>query len=286
MKTACAGIVIVVFTAFAQELTPPQREIGLYPGVAPGSENWNWNERQSATPNGVPMVQNVVRPVLQYYPADKSKAVGTAMIVAPGGGFRNLMMSYEGVDIAKHLNAEGVAAFVLKYRLTYTDPNPSSGASTASPQAGQNIRQLSGADGQQAVLVLRQHAAEFGIRPDRIGMIGFSAGGAVVLAAVTGPPDGRPNFAAPIYAAGAGSAAPPEAAPPLFIAVAADDQAVGYQGSIDLFTAWRKANIPVELHVFQTGRHGFGKKGGGADHFMDRLDEWMKLNGWLSKPAM
>jgi acetyl esterase/lipase len=209
------------------------------------------------------------------------------MIVAPGGGFRNLMMSYEGVDIAKHLNAEGVEAFVLKYRLTYTDPNPSSGAATAaSPQAGQNIRELSGADGQQAVRVLRQRATEFGIRPDRIGMIGFSAGGAVTLAAVTGPPAGRPNFAAPIYAAGAGSASPPEGAPPLFIAVTADDQTVGYQGSIDLFTAWRKANIPVELHVFQTGRHGFGKKGGGADHFMDRLDEWMKLNGWLSKPSM
>jgi len=79
------------------------------------------------------------------------------------------------------------------------------------------------------------------------------------------------------------SATPPDGAPPLFIAVAADDQTVGYQGSIDLFTAWSKANVPVELHVFQTGRHGFGKKGGGADHFMDRVDEWMKLNGWLSK---
>ena len=281
-----AFLVVVTLAAFAQELPPPQREIALYAGVAPGSEKWNWNERQTATANGVPMVQNVVRPVLQYYPADQSKAVGTAVIVAPGGGFRNLMMSYEGVDIAKHLNAEGVEAFVLKYRLTHTDPNPTPGASTASPQAGQNIRQLSGADGQQAVRVLRQHAAEFGIRPDRIGMIGFSAGGAVTLAAVTGPTDGRPNFAAPIYAAGAESASPPEGAPPLFIAVAADDQTVGYQGSIDLFTAWRKANIPVELHVFQTGRHGFGKKGGGADHFLDRLDEWMKLNGWLSKPAM
>jgi dipeptidyl aminopeptidase/acylaminoacyl peptidase len=59
---------------------------------------------------------------------------------------------------------------------------------------------------------------------------------------------------------------------------------VGYQGSIDLFTAWRKAKIPVELHVFQTGQHGFTKRGGGADHFMDRLEEWLKLNGWL-KPV-
>src|SRR5690349_18663564 len=98
-----ALLLAMSLAAFAQELAPPQREIALYPGVAPGSEKWNWSERQTATANGVPMVQNVVHPVLQYYPAEKSKAVGTAVIVAPGGGFRNLMMSYEGVDIAKHL---------------------------------------------------------------------------------------------------------------------------------------------------------------------------------------
>ena len=115
-------------------------------------------------------------------------------------------------------------------------------------------------------------------------MIGFSAGGGVLLTAVAGPAESRPNFAAAIYAADAGKTTPPsDGAPAMFIAVAADDQSVGYQGSLDLFSAWRKANIPVELHVFQTGRHGFGKKGGGADHFMDRLEEWMKVNGWLSR---
>ena len=270
----------------AQQLAPPEREIALYSGVAPGSEKWDWNERLVTSGNGAPIAQNVVRPVVQYYPASKSKAVGTAMIVAPGGGFRNLMMSYEGVDIAGRLNQIGVDAFILKYRLTYTDPKPKasgSDAPTSNPQAGQNVRELGGADGQQAVRVVRQHAAEFGIRPDRIGMIGFSAGGAVTLAAVAGPADSRPNFAAAIYAAGAGTTTPPDGAPPIFIAVASDDQSVGYQGSLDLFNAWRKANIPVELHVFQTGRHGFVKKGGGADHFMDRLEEWLKVNGWLSQ---
>jgi acetyl esterase/lipase len=109
------------------------------------------------------------------------------------------------------------------------------------------------------------------------------AGGAVVLSTVYGPADGRPDFAAPIYAAGANSNPPPEGAPPLFIAVAADDTTVGFQGSIDLFGAWRKAGLPAELHVFQTGAHGFGKKGGGADHYLDRVEEWLKLNGWLTK---
>jgi len=273
--------------ALAQHLAPPAREIALYPGVAPGSENWDWTERQVNSPGGMPMVQNVVKPVLLFYPAAKEKAVATAMIVAPGGGFRNLMMSYEGVDIARRLNEMGIDAFVLKYRLTYTPATPpAAGVKAPNPQEGQNVRELGGADGQQAVRLVRQHAAEYGIRPDRIGMIGYSAGGAVLLSAVAGPADARPNFAAPIYAAGAGSVTPPASAPPLFIAVAADDQAVGFQGSIDLFGAWRKAEIPVELHVFQTGRHGFSKKGGGADHYMDRLEEWLKLNGWLTRPGV
>ena len=266
---------------------PAVREIALYSGVAPGSENWNYPEKAAGTPER-PQAQNIVRPVLLYYPAEKGNAVGTAVIVAPGGGFRTLMMSYEGVDVAKRLNQVGVDSFVLKYRTTYVDASAApaaagSGSATAGPQAGQNVREMAGADGQQAVRLLRQRAAEFGVRPNRIGIIGYSAGGAVLLSTVYGPSDGRPDFAIPIYAAGANSNPPPDGAPPLFIAVASDDQAVGYQGSIDLFGAWRKAGVPVELHVFQTGQHGFGKKGGGADHYLDRVEEWLKLNGWLTK---
>src|ERR1019366_7795670 len=219
---------------------PPVREIPLYPGVAPGSENWNYPERSAGTADR-PQAQNIVRPVLLYYPAEKATAVGTAMIVAPGGGFRTLMMSYEGVDVAKRLNQMGVDAFVLKYRTTYVDPAapPAAaaagrGPATTGPQAGQNVRELGGKDGQQAVRLLRQRAAEFGVLPNRIGIIGYSAGGAVVLSAVSGPADGRPDFAAAIYAAGANANPPPEGAvSPLFIAVASDDQSVGMQGSID-----------------------------------------------------
>jgi len=271
------------------QLAPPAREIPLYPGVAPGSENWNYPERAAGTAER-PQAQNIVRPVLLYYPAEKADAVGTAMIVAPGGGFRTLMMSYEGVDVARRLNRMGVDAFVLKYRTIYVDPDAppaeaGRGPAATGPQAGQNLREMAGADGQQAVRLLRRRAAEFRLLPNRIGIIGYSAGGAVVLSTVYGAADGRPDFAVPIYAAGASSNPPPEGAPPLFIAVAADDQAVGYQGSIDLFGAWRKAGLPVELHVFQTGQHGFGKKGGGADHYLDRVEEWLRLNGWLTKAS-
>jgi acetyl esterase/lipase len=274
-----ASTLFAAMTASAQQLAPPVKEIALYSGVAPGSENWTWTERSAKSATGTPMAQNVVRPVLLYYPADKATAVGTTMIVAPGGGFRNLMMSYEGVDIARRLNEMGIDAFVLKYRLDY-----SGSGDAPDPKEAKRGRELGSADGRQAVRLLRSRAAEFNLRPDRIGMIGFSAGGAVVLSAVTATPDARPNFAVPIYAADAGSTLPPaDGAPPLFIAVSSDDQAVGFQGSIDLFSAWRKANVPVELHVFQTGQHGFVKKGGGADHFMDRLEEWLKVNGFLTK---
>ena len=268
------------------QLAPATREIPLYTGVAPGSENWKYSEKAAGTPDK-PQAQNIVRPVLLYYPAEKANAAGTAVIVAPGGGFRTLMMSYEGVDVAKRLNQMGVDAFVLKYRTIYVDAPAAAGRgpATSGPQAGQNVREMAGADGQQAVRLLRQRAAEFGVRPNRIGIIGYSAGGAVVLSTVYGPSDGRPDFAVPIYAAGANSNPPPDGAPPLFIAVSADDQAVGYQGSIDLFGAWRKAGVPVELHVFQTGQHGFVKKGGGADRYLDRVEEWLKLNGWLTKAA-
>ena len=126
------AILLMTWTgaAFAQAPdaapSPPAQqaanEIPLYPGAAPGSEKWDWSERSVTSRTGLPMAQDVVRPVLLHYPADRGKSVGAAMIVAPGGGFRTLMMSYEGVDIARRLNAMGVDAFVLKYRLLYTGP--------------------------------------------------------------------------------------------------------------------------------------------------------------------
>ncbi|MGE3818855.1 MAG: alpha/beta hydrolase, partial [Isosphaeraceae bacterium] len=126
-------------------------------------------------------------------------------------------------------------------------------------------------------------AGEFGYAPDRVGMIGFSAGGMVTAEALFGPAESRPDFAAIIYGARELKEVP-SPAPPLFLAVAADDtMAVGR--TIDLFNAYRQAKGPAELHVFQMGAHGFVKKGGGADRFMDRLEEWLAVNKLLSRPG-
>src|SRR5262249_54949142 len=167
-------------------------ELPLYQGVAPGSEKWDWDEKAVTRPNGLPIVTDVVRPVLLHYPAEKGKAVGAAMVVAPGGGFRALMMSYEGVDIARRLNAMGVDAFVLKYRLSHNGPGA---------PAREDVVKLAGEDGRQAVRLVRAKAGEFGYRPDRVGMIGFSAGGMVTSDALFGPSETRPDFAAIIYGA-------------------------------------------------------------------------------------
>mgnify|MGYP006306952327 CR=1 FL=1 len=224
------------------------------------------------------MVQNVVNPTLLYFPPDAGKDIGTAMIVAPGGGFKNLMMSYEGIEIAQKLNKIGVHAFILKYRLSYSGEEEK--------QKGQNIKDLAASDGQKAVELIRSRADEFVFEPDRLGFMGFSAGGYVTLATVFGAPEGRPDFAAPIYApAGEKWGLPilvPENAPPLFLATAADDQIISWECSLNVFKAWQDSGNLAELHIFQTGKHGFVVKGGGADHFMDRLEEWMEVNGWLN----
>lgn len=272
-------------------------EIALYPQVAPGSEKWDWAERSATSASGMPMAQDVVRPVLLPYRADNSKAVGTAMIVAPGGGFRNLMMSYEGEDVARRLNALGVDAFVLKYRLLYSGPGAPKVEIRTSPerpnriiltgaykaQEGQDIIALAAADGRQAIHVLRERASEFGFRPDRIGMIGYSAGGIVTSEALFGPAETRPNFAAIIYGVREIKDMP-QPAPPLFLAAAADD-AVAVERSIELFSFYRKEKGQAEIHIFQMGGHGFVNKGGGADHYLDRLEEWLTTNKLLAKPA-
>lgn len=267
-RTIC--LIAIAWATAANAQTPS--EIPLYPGAAPGSEKWDWEEKSVTRPNGMPIVTDVVKPVLIHYMAPKDRAVGSAMIVAPGGGFRALMMSYEGADIARRLNAMGVDAFVLKYRLIHNAPGA---------PARDDVIRMAGADGRKAVQLVREKAGEFGYRPDRVGMIGFSAGGMVTSEALFGPKETRPDFVALIYGIREIKAIP-DPAPPLFLAVAADDAGFVAQ-TVDLFTAYRKAKGQAELHVFQAGAHGFVNKGGGADRFMDRLEEWLRVNKLLTK---
>lgn len=274
------------------ELPTPARVIELYDGPAPGSEKWDWEEYTYVTHFGNTVTRNVTRPTLLYYPADPAKAADVAVIIAPGGGFTDLMIKYEGVRTALALNALGIDAYILKYRLIYTDPsaplpkpgepppprikkNNDEGEIIWGPQTGQNIGYLTRQDARQAIAWLREQTAAH-----KIGIIGFSAGAFVSMDLALDEPASQPDFAAVIYGPDTRGQTVPDNAPPLFIAVAADDS-WSAPHSLKLYQAWREADRPAELHIFQTGGHGFLNYGGGADFFMDRFAEWLRTNGWL-----
>jgi len=276
--------ILLAAAAFAAE----PREIPLYPGAAPGSENATYAEQETiGQQDHVRRIANVTHPVLLEYLPESAKATGTAWIVCPGGGFRYLAIDYEGTDLARWLNSNGVAAFVLKYRVMRTGNDGEKDPATMRDRL-QTATAFALADGQQAVRVVRSRAAEWGIAPDRIGIIGFSAGGYVAAAvALHHDAASRPNFAAPIYPALPPDITVPADAPPLFLVHADDDATLSsVDNTVRLYTAWKKANIPAEMHIYLKAGHGFGMKKLGlpTDTWIDRFHDWLGLEGLL-KPV-
>jgi acetyl esterase/lipase len=262
----------------------------------PAKESWfrQWGE---------PMVRNVTTATLTPYLPDPAKANGTAVIVAPGGGFRWLSINNEGWKIAKALNAQGVAAFVLKYRLR---PTPATiedfaksmnatpgGAPTATPAAGAApttpaprpqpdlSNQLQ--DAEAAYALILKNAEKWHVDTKRIGMMGFSAGAGLTMHATLNSKTMKLLFIAPIYG-NMGAVEVPKDAPPLFVALAADDPLM-FKGDFGLIKSWWDAKRPVELHLYQHGGHGFGM--GYPNHptywWFEPFTHWMDVNGWLKK---
>jgi len=270
-----------------------QKVIQLYNGAAPASANWTYNEQETNSGTQHDLVYNVSKPTLTLFPADASKANGTAVIVCPGGGFFILSYASEGTDVAYWLNQKGVTVFVLKYRLgqSFTDdPGKELGENMKKSDFGQKIAPiipLSIADGREAIKYVRLHAAEYGVNPQRIGIIGFSAGGTVAAStAFNYIPENRPDFVAPIYAYMPPSLQGPVAdnAPPMFLAATTDDGLHLASHSVDLYSKWLAANKPAELHIYQKGGHGFGmrKQNIPTDTWIDRYGDWLNLLGLLT----
>jgi len=251
------------------------------------------------------MVRNVVIPTLTLFKPSPDAVNGTAIIVAPGGAFHFLMMDHEGYDVAHWLTNLGVTAFVLKYRVQHTPENDADmpgfleelgqklphpdhlevNPPTSYPPA-EAARLWGEEDGRQAIRFLREHAEEFGIDPNRIGIMGFSAGGGIAINAVLEHDSlSRPDFAAGIYPGYRIVTPVPEDAPPLFTAIADDDRAVAPISSSRLYEAWHKAGKPVELHIFANGGHGFGmnKQDLLSDLWIDLFKNWMNSHGFLDK---
>jgi acetyl esterase/lipase/phospholipase/lecithinase/hemolysin len=267
----------------------------------PGSEKWNWYE-QSENRNGSRMVRNVVIPTLTLYTPAAGKANGTSVIIAPGGAFRFLMVDYEGVDLARWLAERGITAFVLRYRVmqtpaaeaamsrylqdlnrTLTSRDTTSENPPPYDETTKAAITLAEEDGRQAIRYVRQHATEWSLDPRRIGIIGFSAGGGVVMGTVMQhDAASRPDFAAPIYPAYRTATPVPDDAPPLFIVIADDDKLISPNSSARLYMAWHSARKPAELHIFRRGEHGFGmkKQNQPVDQWVDLFYAWLQSLGF------
>ncbi len=282
-KLTVLRIFVLILFAAASAFAGEPKVVPIWPGVAPGSENWTQQEvTEPVRPNDVHQrVRNVTRPTLAVYLPDESLANGTGIVVCPGGGFRRLSIDREGTEVARWLNSLGVAAFVLKYRVMQTgDP-----AEKAEAVERRTAAMAFGvADTQQALRVARAHAAEWKVKPERLGIMGFSAGGYLSVAvALRHDADSRPAFAAPIYPVAPEDLTVPLDAPPLFVLQANDDRLVEH--AIRLYTAWKTANVPVELHIYSRGGHGFAGRIQNlpVDDWAERLGEWLASQGLLKK---
>ena len=270
--------------------TPAQPgAITLGTGILPGataSEAWH-------SQYGSVFARNVTVATLTPFLPDPAKATGTAVIVAPGGGFRTLSMENEGWDVARALAARGVAAFVLKYRLNQTPPDLATfarptppGSQPLRPDPAAMMARLAPqiADARAAFATIRQRAGEWHVDPERIGMVGFSAGAMLTMATTVAGQDAKPAFIGNIYGPLAAMTVPADA-PPMFVALAADDPFFG-NGGFGLIDSWRAAKRPVEFHLFEQGGHGFGmyQKTTTSTGWFDEFARWMDMHGWL-KPA-
>lgn len=276
MRTAMCVAGIIAFT-FLVACSARAQTVNIWPGVAPGSEKWTQKERTiENTPVGT-VVFNVVTPTLTAYLPERARATGTGVIIAPGGAFVALAISLEGNDVARWLQERGIAAFVLKYRIV-----EKRGEGIPAHMNMDEVGKYGIADGMQALKVVRQHAAEWGVSPDRVGLLGFSAGAMVTSAALLqGDAAARPNFAAMIYGGPFGvMPAIPAKLPPMFLAWAQDD-AVALAPIVKFHDALRAAGHKPEVHVFGSGGHGFGmrRQGTSSDHWIDAFYYWLEAQG-------
>ncbi len=254
---------------------------------------------------GTTMLRNVSDPSLSVFAPDPAKANGVGVIVCPGGGWRVLAWEHEGTDPARWLAARGYTVFTLKYRLLGTAPHPAKFAETvaqrlaamptAIPDAKApraladgrrdesipRAREIAAEDGRRAVEIVRRRAAEWGLKPDRIGMVGFSAGAFLVTDLAMDPRGAPLAFIAPIYGGETQGRPVPADAPPLFTVVAQDDRMM-FRIVEGLYRDWSSADRAAELHVFTRGGHGFGvgKRGLPVDRWIDLLADWLADQGF------
>jgi acetyl esterase/lipase len=265
-------------------ISAQQKEIFLWPNVAPGSEGKTGNEKIRSY-KGEQIISNIHRPSITLYLPAKEKATGAAVVVVPGGGHREIWMTHEGYNVAKWLSAKGIAAFILKYRLA-RDSN-----STYA------IDKEELADVQRAIRFVRNRAKEWSVDTARIGVMGFSAGGELAALAAMRFDYGtsnaadaidressRPAFQGLIYPGNSARFEVVTNAPPVFLLAGNSDDAA--TGIIDVYLKYKKANVPAELHIYSNAGHGFGireNNTGAVAGWIDRFYDWLADRGFVNK---
>jgi acetyl esterase/lipase len=302
ISLSLAAVLALSLFAFAQNNQP----IPLYPDGVPDSKPAPADYVEKPDFPRAGRVAMVTNPTITPFLPGKDIANGAAVIICPGGGYGYLAIEPEGYDVAREFNKIGVAAFVLKYRLPSDEIMPDK---TIGPLQ----------DAQMAIAIVRSRAAEWGVNPDKIGIVGFSAGGHLASTAGTHfdnvviPDKGanvRPDFMILIYPVitfgeythkGTRDALigknPTQQlidlysnekhvtanTPPAFIVQAEDDAAVPVQNSLMFYEALLKAKVKAEMHIFQAGGHGFGLNNPKSpEHWFEWCSNWMNLNGFLS----
>lgn len=271
-----AALLTGLCVSFAQAQEQGEK-IPLWPNGAPGFEDRK-DEPEFFEDY---YANNIHNPNIEVYLPDPEKATGAGVLICPGGGHRLLTVSPEGAEPAKFLNEHGVAAFVLRYRLAREENSPY--------ELGKEARQ----DAQRALRLIRSRADDWHVDPERLGILGFSAGGETAMWAAFGETTpagsgdeidqlhGRPDFLALVYPGPLGIPdTVPEDAPPLFLTVTADDGAE--RGVARLFEGYREAKRPLELHYYNRGGHAFSMGTRtplvSLQHWPERLTDWMADN--------
>ena len=274
--------VILLFASALLSFAAKPAAIPLWPAGAPGSESRK-DEPEKNDGNG--NITNVHNPSITPYVPDAGKSTGTAVIICPGGGHQKLCTGHEGYALAEWFRDRGIAAFVLKYRLSKEE------GSTYTLQ-GEAMN-----DARRAIRTVRSRAAEWHIKPDRIGMLGFSAGGELAaysaMKSDTGnAPSGdaiekqgsRPDFQALIYPGKSRTFTVEKGMPPVFIACGYGDRPDISEGMASLYLKYKAAGVKAELHIYSQAGHGFGYKPGktgAAAKWPDRFTEWLQDSGLL-----
>jgi len=287
----------MVLAAFGDCMNPlPPSHAALELALWPGGSAPARPERTFTFPlETATSLRNVTHPTLRVFLPDPGVATGTGVVICPGGGHHMLSIDHEGYEVARWLAERGVAAGVLKYRLIETSDNDEVflgmlGQVLATPEMLERLATehtpVVTADGQRALALMREKAPTWNLRPDRIGILGFSAGGHLAYRVARHHDQAsRPDFVASIYGAYWEDVQVADDPAPLFLAFANDDPlgALVIGTSLAFYQAWTAARQPVELHAYTQGGHGFGMRPQHlpSDGWINRFYEWLQAQRLL-----